>query len=284
MGKNVYITESQFETIISKKHMLNEHVNEIWQLDTAIQLIDKQWQSPDDFWYVYIAQRGKDNLGTFHKIGNNDNSAKFRVNFIGYGVVSGNTKNEAIDNLKHIKMTINRSYQDKISNKGRIVKEIESPRDLSAITFLCNKFNARCYMTINKRSMTDATNYANSLKQRGREPGAEFQFAAGRQMDKDDANVKWTQVRPWGLIDCDIDDKQAQQELEQFLAKNGITPEAKYESHDGMHYLFSTRDAQRLNYDYFDKKYRNNTGRRNTDPMVLFKGDACMLLYSACGY
>lgn len=47
-------------------------------------------------------------------------------------------------------------------------------------------------------------------------------------MTKDDVNVKWTKVRPWGLIDCDIDDANAQKELESYLLKNGIKPEMKY--------------------------------------------------------
>ena len=269
----------------SVQRILKEHVDEVYQLDTAVELINRQWTSSDDFWYVYISQRKKDNPNTFHKNHNGDGSSNFQVNFVAYGVVSGNTKDEAIESLKHITMNINRSYQNMISVKGNSIKQLKSTRDISAIILLCNKFNARCYMTINKRSMTQTMGYANSLKSRGMERGAEFQFAAGRQMTKDDANVKWTKVRPWGLIDCDIDDPTAQRELENYLAKNGITPELKYESHDGMHYLFSTRDAERLKFDYFDNKYRpQNAPRRQSDPMVLFKGDACLLLYSACGY
>ena len=267
------------------KRVLKEHVDEVYQLDTAIEIINRQWESPDDFWYVYISQRKKDNLGNFHKNHQGDGSTNFQVNFLAYGVVSGNTKEEAIESLKHIELIINKSYQNMISNKGNIVQKLSSPRDISAVILMCNKFNARCYMTINKRSLNQTNAYADSLKRRGMERGAEFQFAAGRQMTKDDAHVKWSKVRPWGLIDCDIDDKVAQQELEDYLKKNGIEPEMKYESHDGMHYLFSTRDAERLKFDYFDNKYRpQNAPRRASDPMVTFKGDACMLLYSACGY
>lgn len=268
----------------SVKKILSEHRDEVYELDTAIELINRQWQSPDDFWYVYISQRKKDNLATFHKNHQGDASTKFNVNFLAYGIVSGNTKEEAIENLRHIQMNINPSYQNLISNKGNIIKTINSPRDISGIIFLCNKFNARCYMTINKRSFNQTNSYANSLKQRGMERGREFQFAAGRQMTNDDKNVKWTKVRPWGLIDCDIDDKQAQAELEDYLSKNGITPEMKYESHDGMHYLFSTNDAQKLKYDYFEKYRPKNAPRRANDPQILYKHDACMLLYSATGY
>lgn len=281
------ITEKDIKYMVTEsvKKILSEHVDEVYQLDTAINIISKQWTSPDDFWYVFVTERYKDNINTFKKNHQGDASVKFRANYIAYGIVSGNTKEEAIESLRHIEMNINPSFQRMISTKGNIVKKISSPRDISAVILLCNKFNARCYMMVNKRSSQQTNGYADSLKRRGLEKGREFQFAAGRQMTKDDVNVKWTKIRPWGLIDCDIDNKQAQQELEDYLAKNGITPEMKYESHDGMHYLFSTRDAEKLNFDYFENKYRpSNIPRRQSDPMILFKGDASMLLYSACGY
>jgi hypothetical protein len=288
MKRKISLNEQEFRNLIGDivLEVLNEdHLPVVDNIDAIVGMIGEQWTSPDDFWYVYISQRYKDNLNTFKKNHQGDGSTNFRVNFIAYGIVSGNTKEEAIENLKHIQMNVNPSFQRMVSTKGNVVKTINSTRDISAVILLCNKFNARCYMTINKRSMQQTNAYAASLKKRGMEKDREFQFAAGRQMTKDDANVKWTQVRPWGLIDCDIDNKQAQQELENYLTKNGITPEMKYESHDGMHYLFSTRDAERLKFDYFDKKYRpSNAPRRQSDPMVLFKGDACMLLYSACGY
>lgn len=277
------ITEEDIKYMVSEciNRILSEHVDVIYQLDTAISLIDKQWESPDDFWYVYISQRKKDNLQNFHKNHNSDGSKNFGVNYIAYGVVSGKTKQEAIECLKHIQMNINGTYQSMISNSGRIVKTIDSPRELSAVIYLCNKFNARCYMTINKRSMNQTNSYADTLKKRGLERGREFQFAAGQQKVNDDGVIKWSEVRPWGLIDCDIDNPQAQAELESYLDKNNIKPEKKYESHDGMHYLFSNRDAQKIDFSYFDRKYRpQNAPRRKSDPMVLFKGDACMLLYS----
>ena len=278
-----------FKQIVAEsvRQVLREHVDEVYQLQTAENLIRKQWESPDDFWYVFVTQRRKDNLNNFHKNHFGDASARFSANYIAYGIVSGNTVEEAIESLRHIKMIVNPSYQKMVSNHGRAVKEIESPRDISAVILLCNRFNARCYMAINKRSRTTTNAYADSLKQRGLEKGREFQFAAGRQMINDDPHVKWTQVRPWGLIDCDIDDKGAQAELEKYLKDNNIDYEDKYESHDGMHYLFSNRDAQKLKYDFFDKKYRALNGgipRRNSDPMVMFKGDANMILYSATGF
>ena len=283
MGKNIIITESQYESLIKNESVILEHQDEVYQLDTAIQLIQKQWSSPDDFWYVYISQRYKDDTHNFQKA-RVASSHNYRVNFVAWGVVSGNTKEEAVDNLKHIEMNVNYEFQDKISTKGRKIAKMPSNRDISAVVLLCNKFNARCYMTINKRSMTETNNYAQQLKSNGREKYKEFQFAAGRQMANDDNTVKWTQVRPWGLIDCDIDNPVAQKELEDYLAKNNIKYEYKYESHDGMHYLFSTREAGKLNFQQFDKYRPANAPRRASDPMVLFKGDACMLLYSACGY
>lgn len=287
---NVTFSEKAFKYIIkeSLSKLLNEHVDEIFNVDTAIKLINEQWESPDDFWYVYISQRRKDNLGTFHKNHNAAGSRNFSVNFIAYGVVSGNTKEEAINSLKNIKMIVNYDYQDKVSNKGKRIAEVPSTSfPIQSVVVLCNKFNARCYMTVNKRSMKETNDYANTLKNRGMERYREFQFAAGRQMVNDDPINKWSEKRPYGIIDCDIDDEKAQQELENYLKKNNIQVFHKYASHDGIHYVLNNRDAQRLDFSKFDTKYRTQNAavtRRKSDPMVLFKGDACILLYSACGY
>ena len=288
--KKIILTEGQYKYILSggAKSSLNEHVNEIYNVNAGIKLIDAQWESPDDFWYIYITQRRKDNRDTFVKNHNASGSKTFGDNYIAYGIVQGNTKEEAIESLKNIKMTVNKEYYNKISNKGNIVTSVESTSfPIQSIVMLCNRFNARCYMAVNKRSMSETSKYADSLKARGMERGREFQFAAGRKMVHDDPTNNWKQKRPYGLIDCDIDDVQAQKELEDLLAQNNIPIFDKYPSHDGMHYVLNSRDAERLDFTKFDTKYRKGNAaptRKNSDPMVLFKGDACILLYSACGY
>ena len=288
--RKIILTEGQLKYIlgVGSKIALNEHVNEIYNVNAGIKLIDAQWESPDDFWYIYITQRKKDNRDTFVKNHNASGSKTFGDNYIAYGIVQGNTKDEAIECLKNIKMNINREYYDKISNKGNIVTSVESTSfPIQSIVMLCNRFNARCYMAVNKRSMSETTGYADSLKRRGMERGREFQFAAGRKMVHNDPTSEWTKKRPYGLIDCDIDDPQAQKELEDLLAQNNIPIFDKYPSHDGMHYVLNSRDAERLDFTRFDKVYRKGNAaptRKNSDPMVLFKGDACILLYSACGY
>lgn len=290
MAKTIKLNEAQIKSVIREtiEQILLEHVNEIYNLDSAVELIEKQWTSPDDFWFVYISQRKKDNLQNFVKNHHTAGSRNFGVNFIAYGVVSGNTKEEAVASLKNIKMTINYDYQNAISNKGNRITYLESRSfPLQSVVVLCNRFNARCYMTVNKRSMSETSAYADSLKKQGKERYREFQFAAGRQMHHDDATNKWSEKRPYGIIDCDIDDVDAQKKLEDYLERNNIEVFKKYASHDGMHYILPSRDAERLDFSQFDKDYRTANAaatRRDSDPMVMFKGDACLLLYSACGY
>ena len=288
---NVTFSENSFNYILKesiKKSMLTEHVDEIFNLETAIDLINKQWESPDDFWYVYLSQRKKDNMATFVKNHGNAGSRNFRVNFIAYGIVSGNTKEEAINSLKNIKMFINSDYQDQVSNKQKRISSITSSSyPLQSVIFLCNKFNARCYMTVNKRSTNETNTYAQDLKNRGLEKNREFQFAAGRQMIQNDPTNNWKEKRPYGIIDCDIDDSDAQRRLEDFLKRNNVEIFKKYPSHDGMHYVIPNRAAEQLDFSWLDRRYRPQNAqqtRRASDPMVLFKGDACILLYSACGY
>ena len=50
-------TQKDIEYMINesiKKILSEEHIDEVYQLDTAIELINRQWTSPDDFWYVYV--------------------------------------------------------------------------------------------------------------------------------------------------------------------------------------------------------------------------------------
>ena len=103
--KKIILTEGQYKYIISggAKSSLNEHVNEIYNVNAGIKLIDAQWESPDDFWYIYITQRRKDNRDTFVKNHNASGSKTFGDNYIAYGIVQGNTKEEAIEGLKTAK-------------------------------------------------------------------------------------------------------------------------------------------------------------------------------------
>ena len=60
--RKIIITEGQLKYILNSetKTSLNEHVNEIYNVNAGIKLIDAQWESPDDFWYIYITQRKKE--------------------------------------------------------------------------------------------------------------------------------------------------------------------------------------------------------------------------------
>ena len=110
--------------------------------------------------------------------------------------------------------------------------------------------------------------------------GRELQHRMGQAKENDDATVKWTVLRPWGMIDCDVDNKQAQAELENYLKDNNIEPFDSYESHDGKHYILKTRDASKLDFSFLEKY---NSRNRKNDPNCEFKGDAKMILYSATG-
>ena len=278
MAKNIYITESQLD-FLSESGVLNEHEALVENFGDAEKLVDMQWTSPDDFWYVLITQRKKDYISFNKRAGANsiwwkqanNVDGSYRENFAGYGIVSGNTKDEAIQSLRNITIFLH-PWAEKILGS----KTIQSSGNFEAVKTVCDKLYARSYITINKRS----SNWLNSrIKNRiARGVLRAFEKEAGRLHD----NPRDEQYYPWVMIDMDIDNKQAWQEMDQYLASKGFNPSIVHKSHDGMHYFFNSPDIANamLSFLQFDKYTTKN---RRGDPSILIKRDAKMMLYSPCG-
>ena len=266
------------------KELIEEHVNIVRNFNSAAKIIEQQWTSPDDFWWVKIEQRYKD----FRSYNGRRNDIQFkfwkqinkidgtdRENHVGYAIIRGNSKESAVKCLKNITVHLNpwaaKSYgQDIVTSEGNSF----------AIIDVCNLFYARAYMTINKRSLKTTVAKARDSKSKGMFKMREFHHAAGQMKVGNDGTHNWEQERPWTLIDCDIDDTVQQQKLEQFLADNGIKIDGMDMSHDGKHYYISDPRVRTLDFSPFLNAQTNN---RPGDPAVLAKGDASMLLYSPCG-
>lgn len=272
----------------SVKNALYEHRNVIYNLDSCVRVIEAQWESPDDQWMVVIEQRLKDykHYNQNHKFNFGDKGFKkwskinsidgtHRENHVGYVLVKGNTKEECVDSLKHAVVHLN-DWAAKMVGR----KDIPSQGAMEGVIEICNRFFARAYMNINKRSGKMVDDRIAKDKAMGLFKGRELQHRMGQAKENDDATVKWTEIRPWGMIDCDVDDAKAQAELEKYLKDNGIEPFDQYESHDGKHYILKTREAAKLDFSFLAKY--NSRNRRN-DPNCEFKGDAKMILYSPTG-
>jgi hypothetical protein len=229
---------------IVKKGLLDEGIH-VDNFDLAANLL--RITNPDDFYYVAIVKRLKDNRDMYIPRRHNPDTRSNCIYLKSYKISSP-------DDLKN--------YRDEIIN-------------------LCNQENARAMMTINPRSLKEVEAYVNHCKQKGLFHNREFEHAAGQAKDRNDRDNNWEEKRPWGLIDNDIPDPEAIKQLDDLLKKFNLTPSATYTTpNGGKHYIMPNRDAQHLNFGAFEKYRPKQHTRRNSDPMVLFKGDAQMILYS----
>lgn len=229
---------------IVKKGLLDEGIH-VDNFDLAANLL--RITSPDDFYYVAIVKRLKDNRDMYIPRRHDPDTRSNCIYLKSYKISSQ-------DDLQN--------YRDEIIN-------------------LCNQENARAMMTINPRSLKEVEAYVNHCKQKGLFHNREFEHAAGQAKDRNDRDNNWEEKRPWGLIDNDIPDPEAIKQLDDLLKKFNLTPSATYTTpNGGKHYIMPNRDAQHIDFRPFEKYRPKQHIRRNSDPMVLFKGDAQMILYS----
>ena len=187
------------------------------------------------------------------------------------------------DNLN---LTFKRSGLDNFSNKNYIKTfSVSSPQELmnvkDEIISLCERYNARAYITINPRSKQRVNDYVQHCKSKGMFKGREYEHAARQHKEHNDKSFEWEVLHPYGLIDMDIPNKEAQDKLETILQRLNLTPVDTYMTpNGGKHYIMPDRICKYLNFQEFEKYRPHNHSRRASDPMVLFKGDAPMILYS----
>lgn len=279
MDLNRIIRES-IEELINESHLkVVDNINDI------ADMIGNNWKSGDDVWWVKIEARLKDYKK--YNMRNPNRKPKWwkrvdgpdgtkRENHVGYVIVRGATRDACVRSLKNAVVHLNPWAARKIGSKV-----VYSNGNAEAIKMVCNYFFARAYITINSRSIQGTVDKARDDKKNGLFKGREFHHRVGQGRTGVDASgVNWTVNRPLGLIDCDVDDDHAQQELDNYLASKGIQPLFRKPSHDGMHYVIKIKDAEGLDFSFMDKYA---TGNKAGDPNVLFKPDANLLLYSAIG-
>ena len=277
--KNIYITESQFNELFpDKKDVLYEHVNILNGVKLAEDIIREEWTSPDDFWFIQITQRKKDfrNYNARHggtskwwnRVPSIDGSS--RENFAGYGIVQGNTVDEAVNSLKNVTVKLN-DWAAKIIG----TPTVPSNGAIEGVISVCDKLWARAYMTINKRSMSLIQGLVKKDVARGR----------GLRSFEKHSSEPYTgygseKTHPMTLIDNDIDDQKAWDDMEKLVKSKGYTPFRSTLSHDGKHFLYKTPDIEKIDFSQFNRYSTNN---KPGDPPVLVKRDAKIILYSPCG-
>ena len=234
----------EYDFMYMKKRIIKEGAEVINNINVACKIIRDQWSSPDDYWYLFITQRVKDNFNVVDDNGNSIFSSKGwddgneKENRIGYAVIMGNTVEEAVNSLLNPRIKIFGSVTRYVGtneiqgNDGRMDSVIE----------LCKKFNARAYLSQYKRSykeFTDPKKFSIS-----RFTPSEIKSLYGKT---DDESLKrifhYVNVnrpkpsRPFYLIDCDDEDPRKQQQVLDQLSKVGLSVAYAYQTHAGVHYL-----------------------------------------------
>lgn len=269
------------------------HLQEVDNISDIENFILSTWSSPSDMWWIKIDSRKKDfisrnkrNAGVpgykekwWKSVGGADGTG--RENHVGYAIIRGRTKEDAINSLKNAVVHLN-PWCAKFVGSDKLY----SNGNCEGIREACRRFFARAYITINHRDMDATIERAREDKKKGLFKGREFHHRAGQARTGVDASGKnWEQERIYGLVDCDVDNAQAQTWLESYFAQKGVTIHFKKPSFDGMHYIITITDGKKCDWDYINKYMEKNYSTRNRpgDPPVLFKPDANAMLYSKVG-
>lgn len=247
------------ECMKHRKDLINEGVEKINNLNYAIEgIIKKQWSSPDDYWYVSISQRQKDNSNVTDDNGMSIFSGRIKKtkdgqsvenvgwedgdssqNKIGYVVVKGNTVDEAIDSLANPTVTIFESWRYFFDGKKQISS---NDGQMGSIIEICRMFNARAYFSSYKRSYgkyngfdpkdTNVTKPIISLRGKTDPISRErvFDFVSTRKFP-------FNQHKPVWFVDCDDENKEINSKVVSGIKKIcGVDPKI-YETHNGVHYI-----------------------------------------------
>lgn len=280
-GKIDYEWEKDEDTTHMGRFLV-EGVERINNLETAIKIIETQWSSPDDYWYVKIIQRKKDNNNVV-----DDEGRQIFVNGkawldgdkydnrIGYVIVKGNTMEEAVNSLLNATVTIFDSWVDFIGNK-----HVSSNNgNIGAIIDVCRAFNARAYMSSYKRSYDSFKN--REPKKTGVMPSVILGLAgktdpSSRERVFDHlTNHQKIRSNPYYLVDCDDEDEGTQNKVLSFLEKEyNIKPLNVYHTHNGIHFLIDLSKAVRQ---------RDNTSVTTTTVMDTFAKEINYYLKSLYG-
>ena len=255
---------------IMNKVIITEGQEIINNLSLAVELVQKQWESEDDYWYVSICQRRKDNGNVIDDNGMSIFSGKLRKtknghvidnigwedgdsskNKIGYVVVRGKTLDEAINCLLNPTVIIFESWKGFFGGKKQISS---NDRKMSSIIRVCRMFNARAYFSSYKKSYsalygTDphdlrVTKPIIALRGKNDPISRErvFDFVSTR---------KAAHNLPIWFVDCDDEGEEINRKVSDYIKSAcGVEPRI-YKSHGGVHYLID------MSHYFSDKKGRS---------------------------
>ena len=233
----------------SVKKILYESQNYIDNFDLAASMLDTH--TPDDFHFVQITKRFKDNPNDDKNVGNYHNHSWF---LNGYRV---------------------HSKEELMRLKPEIIDK-------------CEKNNARAYMTINSRSEKETDNYIKVYK--AKFPASDARNIHANDIIPGQAKdgPSWQGMRKRIVVDVDVpktgttqDGSNLWNDVRSMIKMTGIVPLGEYEtSSGGLHIILPDKEDKRFLYlKKLFQKYDNwkNRGRLSTvHPNV----DGKIILYS----
>ena len=172
-----------------------------------------EFNSDDDFYFIQIIKRFKDNPNDDRSVGNYHGGAWYP--FKGWRI-------QSVDELMKL--------------KPMIIK-------------LCDKNNARAYITVNSRSMSQTDTQIVKVKKM-------FPKYDARHINADDIvpsqakhGRNWRDVRPRFFIDVGTDNKKIWDEVKHMIQMCGITPIDEYEtSSGGLHIIMPDKNDKNIQY------------------------------------
>lgn len=176
MSKKIRLTEGVLRRIVGhtvrrclREGLLYEHQDVVENLELAKEMVRDQWKSPDNYWYILIVERAKDNYNVRDTMGNsifknkkNATKKNTRIdNNVGYAIVKGDTVEEALESLMYPDVILFKDnldiFGDLAGGNGRIVPCDRSKGEISNIKEICDATNARALMTIRRNSYKNST-------------------------------------------------------------------------------------------------------------------------------
>lgn len=249
--KSLKITNDDLKYMVTEsiKRVLSEAQTKIDNFNKVAKLL--QFDSSDDFYFVQIIKRFKDNPNDDKHVGNYHGGAWYLK---GYRVHSA-------DELYALK---------------------------PEIIDICEKNNARAYITVNSRSEKQTDDYIRIYKQSFKPYDARYKYADQIVPGQAKSGKNWKGIRKRVIIDIDapktektIGGENVWDEVHRLIKMLNITPLDEYETPSGgLHIILP--DKEDKNYEYLKQLFHkfDNWRDRGRNAMVHPNEDAKLILYS----
>jgi len=245
------INEIARKVVKSYLDFLNEGQVKIDNFDLVSKLLENE--TPDDFYFVQIVKRWKDNQDMPNAYDERENGRK-EGNYHGGAWYLKSWRIHNVDEL--------------LSLKPEIIK-------------WCEDNNARAYITVNKRSEKETNDFVKIYRSKYSPDDARYKYADDIVAGQAKSGKNWQDTRFRLFVDVDTDNKKIWNEVLRMLDYYQIKVLDKYETPSGgLHIILSNKNNRNLyQFKKESEKFDNfrNLGRQ---ALVHTNEDGKLILYS----